>query len=373
MACATAKDSVAPPDTGSETLFVPVGDVTADLGPADSSPEAVGAADLAPASDLAPPLPDAPSPSDVGLLDVAVPDLGPPTPDVPPTFKDSYPITAAHPEGGIYDPTTHAFYVGSLGNGSVNRIEVGSGKETPVFLETAPGTWWTLGMDLDDERRRLWVCAMDDRSPKPRAGIAWVLDLNTHQRIATHPLESAAKDATCTDVALLKDGRAFVVDREAPNLYQVDLVTGPTLFATHPYLKGDVVGQNAAVVLPDESALLTITYLAPSLVRVDLADKSVTRVVIDGPFLDTSLLAGADGMVYANDSVYVVFTSKLVRVTPLDKSWSQASSKEVDLPTGMTDAVRTPEGLYLLNGQAIQFALKAKTDPFALVRFTGDL
>ena len=51
--------------------------------------------------------------------------------------------------------------------------------------------------------------------------------------------------------------------------------------------------------------------------------------------------------------------------------WSAARSRSVDVPAGMTDVIHTPNGDYLLNGQAVRFALGQTPDPFALVRFTG--
>jgi hypothetical protein len=37
----------------------------------------------------------------------------------------------------------------------------------------------------------------------------------------------------------------------------------------------------------------------------------------------------------------------------------------------MTDVIVTPAGPYLLNGQAVQFAVGSEPDPFQLVRFVG--
>ncbi|APR79010.1 Superoxide dismutase [Minicystis rosea] len=291
----------------------------------------------------------------------------------PLVWKDSYALQAQFPEGGTYDPATHAFYVGSLGDGSVHRVDAATGVESVIFTETAPGKWWTLGMDVDVVRRRLWVCAMDDRSPDPRAGYVWVFDLETGKRIKNHALGDAAADATCTDVALTQDGRGYVGDREAGNVYRVDIDAGASLFVTDPGLTAAFVGQNSMVVLPDQSALLSLLYGLPHLVRVDLATKAVKEVDIDGTFSDLSLLAGADGITLAGGSAYVAFTSKLIKVTPTLGDWSQATSVAVDVPSGMTDVVSTPNGIYLLNGQSVRFALGTTPDPFALVRFAGSL
>jgi sugar lactone lactonase YvrE len=291
----------------------------------------------------------------------------------PLVWKDRYPLQAQYPEGGTYDPVGHAFYVGSLGDGSVHRVDAETGAESVVFTETAPGTWWTLGMDVDIARRRLWVCAMDDRSPSPRAGFIWIFDLETGARLAHHSLADAAEDATCTDVALTADGLGYVGDREVGNVYQVDPDTGASLFVSDSALSASFVGQNAMVVLPDQSALLTVLYGLPHLMRVDLDTRAVTEVDITGPFSDWTPLAGADGLTLSGGSAYVAFTSKLIKVTPTLGDWSQATSTAIDVPNGMTDVVSTPNGLYLLNGQSVRFALGTTPDPFALVRFVGSL
>ncbi len=286
------------------------------------------------------------------------------------TFADEYPVTAQFPEGGVYDAAAGVFYVGSLKDGSVHRIDASSKVDTEIFKETAAGTWWTLGMAVDTANKRLWVCAMDDRKPGPRAGHVWVFDLVTDKRIANHALSAAAKDATCTDVAVTKDGVGYVVDRENPVVYRVDVTNGPKVFASDPLLKGTIAGQNGVVVLPGEAALLVIVYTPPSLARVSLSDGKVSRVELSGPFKDDkALLAGADGLAFADGKAYVAFSSKVMTVTPASDQWAKATSTAVDVKEGLTDVISTPGGLYVLNGQAVRFALNQATDPFLLKRF----
>ncbi len=297
--------------------------------------------------------------------------------DTPPTFLDSYALDAAFPEGGIYDPSDHAFFVGSLADGSVHRVDAQTGESEVFFTPSEPGAWWTLGMAVDVPARRLWVCAMEDLSDTGADpaydGYVWQLDLETGEREAVHPLSQAYAEATCTDVAVAADGTVFVTDRDFGHVYGVDAAEGAWLFAASDDLESSFIGQNAAVVLPDQSALMVAVYLPSRLVRVDLADQSVLDVDISGSFADAAFLAGADGMTYHDGSLYVAFTSELVRVTPTLSDWSSVSAEEVDVPEGMTDVVSTPAGLYLLNGQAVRYALGSDPDPFALTRFVGDL
>lgn len=293
----------------------------------------------------------------------------------PKSFEEQYALDAEFPEGGIYDPAGHAFFVGSLADGSVHRIDANTSVDETVFTETAPGAWWTLGMAVDEARGRLWVCAMEDLSDTEADpaydGYVWVLDLVTRDRLATFDLSEADAEATCTDVAVASDGTAYVVDRDFGNVYRVTMDDGPSLFVQDSELEGGFVGQNAVVVTPDESSLLIAIYLTSRLVRVNLGTGAVDEIEIDGSFGDLTFLSGADGMTFHEGRLYVAFASELVELTASLGDRSLATATEVDVPNGMTDVVSTPNGLYLLNGQAIRYALGQSTDPFALVRFTG--
>ena len=309
---------------------------------------------------------------------VETPDTTPDVADPPKSWLDLYPLKAQFPEGGIYDAAGHAFYVGSLGDGSVHRVDANTGEETVIFTPDDSGVWWTLGMSIDATNELLFVCAMDDQSDftdddPPYDGYIWVFDLLTGEQVADHDLSDAFPTATCTDVTLTSDGTAYVVDREHPNIYRITPQGDLSLFTSDDDLSGFVAGQNGVVVLPDESALLVIVYLYPDLLRVDLDTGVVTAVDIKGSFFDAAALAGADGIALLDGAAWVAFTSELVRVIPTTAGWGKATATEIDVPYGMTDVLATPNALYLLNGQAVAFALGQSPDPFQLVRFTGDL
>lgn len=297
----------------------------------------------------------------------------------PPSFLPSYPTTAEHPESGIYDPATHAFYVGNIADGSVRRIDAETGVETSFYVEASAIPHWTLGLDIDPTRRRLFVCTMEDlrdigSGDPANRGYVLDFDLETGALLERIDLSTAFPDATCTDVAVAASGDVYVCDREHPNIYRIDTTGAVTLFATDPELDGGFVGQNAIVVLPDQSALLSLVYLPSRLVHVSLSDARVRNVDIDGDFFDgLPPLSGADGMTLSGGDLLVAFTSQLNRISPTLADWSTATSVTVEVPSGMTDIVHTPGGDYLLNGQAVTFALGREPDPAALVRFDGDL
>lgn len=294
-------------------------------------------------------------------------------------YHGRYAIAAEHTEGGIYDPADHAFYVGSLRTGGVYRIDANSGAQTTLFEPADdPGTWWTLGMDIDLVDRMLYVCAMDDRRALDEdhdyAGWLWGFDLDTGDRIIREALGDAADGGTCTDVAVADDGTVYINDRQNPRMYARPAGGPIALIVEDETLAGDLVGQNALVVTPDQTALLSLVYLPSKLVRIDLGDYSVREVEIDGDFFDgVPPLSGADGMTLDGDGVLVMFTSQLNRLVPLDGSWREAVSTTIEVDSGMTDIVQTPAGPYLLNGQAVMFALGQDPDPSALLRFEGEL
>lgn len=292
----------------------------------------------------------------------------------PPDFLGAYPTDAEFIEGGAFSVERNEFYFGSLATGTVHVIDAATGNERVLFTPTEAGLWWTLGMDVDDESDRLFVCAMEDRreidEDDPLDGYVWTFDLTTGERTAVHNLADVSADATCTDVAHTSDGSVYVCDRENPRVYRIAPDDSMSVFAEDDALSGALAGQNAMVVLPDESALLSVVYLPSKLAYVNLTTGAVHEVDIDGSFTDNlPPLSGADGMAWDDGSVLVAFTSEVTRVTPTLGDWTAASAETVDVPVGMTDIVWTPGGHYLLNGQAVQFALGQDPDPSVLRRF----
>ncbi len=289
-------------------------------------------------------------------------------------FLDTYPLSAAFPEGGAYDAIDHAFFVGSLGDGSIHRVDAATGATEQVFVESAEGPWWTLGLPVDESRRKLWACAMKDlrgTGADPQYdGWVWSFDLATGEREIAAPLTAGDAEATCTDVVVDADGTVYVTDRDFGNVYTVGAGGDVALFVADALLEGGLAGQNAAVIVPGTRTMLVTVYSPARLVAIDLDARSVRAVDIEGDFAGGDALAGADGLAYADGAAWVAFDSRVVKLTPADASWSAATATAHTVAGGMTDVVAAGGALYLLNGQAIRFALGLPTDPFQLERFS---
>ena len=269
---------------------------------------------------------------------------------------------ALYPEGGAFDAKTGAFYVGSLGHGNLTRVNA-DGTET-LFDKGGEADRYTLGMQVDVARRLLWVC-----TTKSSLGRIRIYDLETGVRTADIDLTTANPKAACNDVLLETDGTALVSDRENPYIYKIDLAHHVSVWAHDPLLKGAVVSLNSMDFTPDHSAVITATYLPPTLVRVDHANpKRVTEVALDGDlFMDGfNLLNGPDDLIVHHGEVIVAFGSSLKRITPDDASWTSATVKSTRTIGGVTALITSGDKVYGVNGQSVRFALHVAPKPFEI-------
>lgn len=274
-------------------------------------------------------------------------------------FRD----TQLFPEGGAYDPVDHAFFVGSLRHGNITRVAE-DGNETIFFAGTGEAERYTLGMQVDAARRRLWVCTTHDK-----LGRVWIFDLASGRRITDLDLTTVNPVAACNDLLLDSDGSAFVSDRENHHIYKIDADGRLSIWADDPLLHGSLVSLNSMDFTEDRSALLTATYLPPSLVRVSLANpRDVRAVDLTGDlFMDGfNVLNGPDDLIMHDGQLIVAFGSSLKRVTPSDASWSHATVKSTRTIGGVTALIEDGAKLYGVNGQSVRYALGVTPRPFEI-------
>lgn len=291
--------------------------------------------------------------------------------EAPPELASLYALSddKLHPENGDYDPVTRAFFVGSLGHGNITRIDA-DGTESIFYEGTGEPNRLTLGIRADVERRRLWVCSMLDDGIEP--GQVWVLDLDDASMVHQFDLPDVYEDASCNDVDVDSRGRAYVTDRQNPNIYRIDLDDESVeVWATDDLLAPEMIGLNGVVVTPDEEALVVTKFYPPRLLRISMEDPSdVTEVAFTGdPFQGTVFLSGADGIALDEEVLYVAFTDAVMRLE-FDDQWRQAHVySKSSVHDGLAAIIIAEGSIYTVRGEVIAFALDQQPDlPFEVRR-----
>jgi DNA-binding beta-propeller fold protein YncE len=284
------------------------------------------------------------------------------------SLQAEYPLLGADlfPEGAAFDPDGQSFFVGSLAHGTVTQVTA-SGEESLFYAGETGAPRATLGLEIDVARRRLWSCAID---PATFAGWIWVFSLDTGERTHEIVLEDVFSGASCNDMALDPAGRAYVTDRENPNVYLIDVDAPESrIWATGPLLEA-TVGLNGIAITADGSAALANTYLPARLVRISMVDPSViTEVALTGdPFEGTGSLAGADGSTLLSSALYVAFPNELMEVVPADAEWMTATVRSAPAGPGLTALTVANGDMYGSNGQSVAFLSGQDPEPFVIRR-----
>ncbi|WP_328441457.1 superoxide dismutase [Streptomyces sp. NBC_00444] len=190
-------------------------------------------------------------------------------------------------------------YLGSLGDGSIYRADLRTGKGG--IISTGPGTP-SVGLKLDD-RGRLFVAG--------RGQGARVVDARSGAIIASYVLTTATP--TFANDVFLTPRTAWFTDSYQPALYALplgrrgalpdadDIVT-LTLSGDWSQVPGEVVNANGITRTPDGSALLVVQSGIGALHRVD-PKTGVTKIVDLG---DAAPLTNGDGLLLFGRTLYVV-------------------------------------------------------------------
>ena len=293
-----------------------------------------------------------------------------------PKLSDHYRLPGdVYPESGAYDPVSKSFIVGSLETGNIRRV---NDDGTTDLIHRGSDPWATLGVRIDAEARQAWVCAIKNTENYP--GEVRVYNIDTGDRLQTFDLTSKVQQGNCNDIALFGDGRrAYVTDRENPHVYRLDLKKGSVdIWSTDDLLESHVVGTNGIAITPNRKKIVVTNYLPARLMVIDRANpnevRKVSMVRADGrPGLlsgDRFGLGGADGIRFIGNTLYVMSSGKLGRITPVDDSWRQARFETFDLPDrGYSGLMRAGDDLFMTNGQPKRFVLGTTPKSFEIRRF----
>jgi sugar lactone lactonase YvrE len=185
------------------------------------------------------------------------------------------------PEGIAYDPVADVFYISSLEQKKVVRVD-----RRGNAADFAPADHATLGMKVDARRRLLWVAATDMKAQRSTL-IAYNLDEPSQTR------RIEATPGQLNDLTLLDHGSLFATDMGRGKVLR--LAPGADAFEEWA---GEFSYPNGITVSDDQRTLYVADFRG--ITRFDVAGKSRTK-------LETSaLLNGIDGLSYDRGTLIAI-------------------------------------------------------------------
>lgn len=284
-----------------------------------------------------------------------------------------------YPEGVAYDATSKSFFVGSVREGTIGRIDA-KGRYT-TFVD-APELVSSAGLFVDSARRRLLVAVGDvgvatHSAPSTRDRLARVVEIDLDAaKVArvtdfqTLPGLDPAEHRFANDLTADAAGNVYVTDSAASLIYRVDRAGQASLFARSPLFgpppnaTPGFPNLNGVVAHP-HGFLLVGHWSKGQILKVPLADPSRTKVVAEGVF-------GADGLVLEGESELVVIRNYVdehadgstPRVTGSATVLTSSDDWETtrSLARGTGDGISVPTTAALRDGQV--WALSFPYDEF---------
>ncbi|GAB5452829.1 MAG: hypothetical protein Hals2KO_31570 [Halioglobus sp.] len=255
------------------------------------------------------------------------------------------------PEGVAFDPVSRLFYASSLQGASITTVAA-DGTET-LFRE-ADNSARLGGIKVDAENRRVWVCATGIDSSNNHV---WLFDVETGERLVDYPLGALSTAGACNDLVLDSNGLAYVTDPANPYIYKLDPVSGEgEVFATDPRfadLTGIGLGLNGIAVSDDGNDLIVARFTPAQLLRVSLADSSDIAIIeLSGDALPTP-----DGLAVLNGDVYAVADNAIARIR---LAAGNSSGEVVVAPqiSGLSTATVAEGALYAIKSEVTNYVLQ---------------
>jgi len=286
-----------------------------------------------------------------------------------PALLDDYPLDGdmMFPEGVAFDPTQRGFFVGSLTDAGITRVDA-DGTQS-VFVASSPTMLGSAGMKVDDVARRLWVCGSNDQEQSQ----VYVYDLDDASLLETFELGLLVDTASCNDLALDGSGVAYVTDPPSSAIHRLAAGGDASVWATDPEFDPEFMdlGLNGIAVTPDGTAVIVTKFIAKRLLRVAMDDPTqIVEIELGGEdFGGGSLIAGPDGIVFAGDVLFVVFDDVVAQVV-LNVEWTAGDVSILTPPyAGLSTATVAEGEVYVVKSEVTAFALGSAPDlPFRIAR-----
>ncbi len=207
---------------------------------------------------------------------------------------------ATFPEDVAIHQESGEIFVGGLFSGDIQRIVDG---QASYFKNSGEdGLMEVIGMAVDAARNRLWVCnssLFGGELPDIR-----VFDTLTGNLLGAFPIPDDGLFHFFNDVALDRDGNAYITDSFAPVIWTVDVgltqiekyIEDPDLFAIRSGFN-----LNGIALTPDGNYLIVAipASTGTTLYRVEIQTRDVALVELE------NLFVGGDGLVFKDEQTLV--------------------------------------------------------------------
>lgn len=273
------------------------------------------------------------------------------------------------PEGVAFDPDGQAFFVGSLGDGSIHRIAA-DGTQS-MFSAGPDGEWSTAGIKVDAERGRVWACSGQSDGMQTQA--VWQLDLASGDVDNVFDLGEITDGADCNDVAVDADGVVYVSDPPLGAVHRIADGSAEPWITDPMFAPTAGLGLNGLAATPDGEYLVLAKFAPPTLFRISFADPTdIVTVAFDGdPFTPHTPTSGADGIVFAGDALYVTFADHVKRVD-FDDTWAMGTVTDIEVPgagTGLSTATEANGAVFVVKSEVTAWVLGQDPElPFQILR-----
>ena len=282
----------------------------------------------------------------------------------------SVPQPALSPEGIQWDEANKRFYVSSRTKGTVGAVRDDStytefGKDSRLIS--------TIGLNLDAGRQRL-LAAVSDNGFNPSfvnqptfRKLAALAIFNSSTGALTNFVDLGSLRPTgmhfANDIAVDKDGNAYITDSMSPIIYKVDLQGTASVFLENAQLSGGTgFGMNGIVYHPDGYLLAAKT-----------SDGTLFKVPISNPagfttVTKTQSLVGADGLLLLDNTTLLVVAgsqSTVFRMSTAD-AWATTAATGSFATGAVSPTTITKRGsdayvLYPYNATAPRFRIVKAT------------
>ncbi len=198
---------------------------------------------------------------------------------VVPAFASSAPTEITLPGTRLFTESITStkdgtLFVGSVGKGTVSRIAPGSADAVEFLSSKSNGSGSVYGVFADEKHRTLWVCT--NKSDSGDGAVALKsFDLKSGAAKGSYPLPGSP--AFCNDIAVAKDGTAYVADTRQATLFMLKPGAKDFEVAAKDALLDGVDG----VAFGEKSVLYVNSVSKGKLVRVTLGKDGKSTSLVD--------------------------------------------------------------------------------------------